>query len=402
MRSPGTARTCCALACLAAAQVARSARAEDWPNFRGPSHDGISAATGLKTDWTEPIPFLWGVELGSAFSSFAIVDGRLYTCGDSNGKQTLICLNARDGKVVWRKPIEREYPDEHGSGTRATPTVSDGRVYIVGARGRLVCVDAADGAEIWSRQLNHQPRWGYSGSVLIEGDAAIVSGGQDDGALAAFDRQSGAPLWKAEKEIAGYATPYPFTFEGERYIVGFLGQSALIVRAADGKLAWKMRWQTDWDVNASAPIFLDGRLLLSSGYGHGAILLQLRKTGAGLEAETVWQADSLRNRFQSGVLHQGHVYTSDETGLKCVEFATGREEWQQRRMKYGTVVLAEGHLFVLTEGGELIIAPATPEGFAPRTRAEILDGRCWSAPVICDGNIYARNLERIVCLDLTP
>ena len=205
---------------------------------------------------------------------------------------------------------------------------------------------------------------------------------------------------KCGSDPVGYATPYPFTFNGRRYIAAFLGKCALIAEAATGREVWRMPWQTDWDVNASSPLFHDGHLFFSSGYQHGCILLKLKADGDKLAGEIVWQSTVLRNKFQSCVLHEGHLYTSDETGLKCVEFLTGKEKWNHRRMKHGTVVLADGHLFVLTEDGELLIAPATPSEFKPLTRAKILSGQCWTVPVLYRGRLYARNLTRLVCFAL--
>jgi len=373
----------------------------DWPNFRGPNHDGISREPDLKFEWKSPLPLVWEREVGSAFSSFACVGDRVYTCGTQDKQQVLFCLNADTGAVLWQKPFEPELVERQGGdGTRSTPTISDGRVYILGGHGSLVCFDAAGGEEVWRRQFNSKPTWFYSGSVLVEGDLAIVSAGGSDGSLAAFDRKSGREVWKCGSDPVGYATPYPFTFNGRRYVAAFLGKCALIAEAATGREVWRMPWQTDWDVNASSPLFHDGYLFFSSGYRHGCILLKLKADGDKLASETVWQSTVLRNKFQSCVLHEGHLYTSDETGLKCVEFLTGKEKWNHRRMKHGTVVLADGHLFVLSENGELLIAPATPAEFKPKTRAEILSGRCWTVPVLHRGRLYARNLKRLVCFAL--
>jgi outer membrane protein assembly factor BamB len=203
--------------------------AADWPNWRGPNHDGISPETGLRVQWDRPLPLVWEREVGSAFSSFACVDGKVYTCGTQGAEQVLFCLDADSGTVVWQQPFEEEYQERQGGdGTRATPAVSEGRVYVLGARGRLVCLDTRTGSEIWSTRFSHMPTWGYSGSVLIEGDLAIVSAGGADGSLAAFNKKTGEPVWKSGDDLVGYATPYPFTFENRRYIAAFLGKCAMI------------------------------------------------------------------------------------------------------------------------------------------------------------------------------
>lgn len=382
------------------------AAAGDWPNWRGPNHDGRSADTGLKPDWIKPLPLVWERKIGSGFSSFAIADGRVYTGGTADGQQALYCLDANTGAVVWQKSFEKQFRDpQGGDGPRSTPAVSAGRVYMFGAHGRLLCADAATGSEVWARRFDSAPQWGYSGSPLIEGELCVISAGGGDGALVALDKATGQTVWKTGDEPVGYATPYPLSFEGTRYIVGFLGTSAIIVEAATGRQVWRMQWQTDWNVNAASPIFHDGYLYLSSGYNHGSIVLRLRREGDRLAADKVWESRVLRNKFESAVLHEGHLYSGDETGLQCVELATGAEKWDVRRIDdfnlvHSTVAFADGHLYVLSQSGELLIAPATPEKFAPLTNAKILGGRCWTVSVIHHGRIYARDLERMVCFGL--
>lgn len=373
----------------------------DWPSFRGPHHNGISAETGFKKDWKGKIPQLWERNLGSGFSSFAAVGDRIYTAGTKDKQQTVYALNANTGEVIWEKPFEAEYPERQGGdGPRATPTIDGEHLYILGAKGKLVCLKTADGSEVWSAQYTHMPTWGYSGSVLIEGNMAVSAGGDDNGALIAYDKLTGKVIWKTGEDPAGYATPYPFTFEGTRYIFGFTGNSALIVEAATGRLAWRQEWITDYAVNAAAPIFHNGHLFLGSGYQTGAAVFKLSKEGERLKGTQVWKSKVLMNKFQSAVLHDGHLYASDQRDLKCVNFLTGEEIWKEKRVPNGTVLLADGQLIVLTEKGELQIAPATPKGYVPTTSVQILDGRCWTLPVLHEGKLYARDLERMVCLDM--
>ncbi len=312
----------------------------------------------------------------------------------------LFCLDADTGETLWRKAIESEYRDQHGSGTRATPTVDEGRVYILGAHGTLLCLDAETGSEIWTEKFDHAPQWGYAGSVLIEGQLAIATAGKSQGALAAFNKKTGEKVWQCGDDPAGYATPYPFTFEGNRYIVGFTGTSVIIADAQDGRLVWRTPWETSYDVNASAPIFHNGHLFVSSGYRTGAGLFKLRRVGDKLAGEQVWKDKVLMNKFQSCILHEGNLYSSDQKALVCVDFLAGKERWRQHRVKHGTLVLANGHLILLTQDGQLQIAKASPAGFEPLTEAQILSGRCWTVPVLHEGRLYARNLERVVCFDL--
>ncbi len=398
--NPSQYRLLVVVASLSLGVTPRFGLGGDWPNFLGPNHNGVSDETGFLKSTTDPLELIWEREVGSAFSSFAVVSDRLYTCGTEDKQQVLYCLNATTGEILWKKAFEKEYRNEHGDGTRATPTVSDGLVYLLGARGKLLCLNALDGQVVWEKQFTHAPEWAYSGSILIEGDLAVASGGKSDGALVAFDRKTGKEVWKTGDDPVGYATPYPFTFNDRRYIVGFLGNSAMIVEANSGREVWRTKWQTDWEVNAASPLFHDGYLFLTSGYRTGAGLFRLEASGDRLNATQVWKSSVLLNKFQSAILFDGHLYSSDQTALKCVEFLTGKEVWKKARVQNGTLLLAEDQLLLLTESGQLQIGKASPDGFAPTLTADILTGRCWSAPVLLNGRLFARNLERLVCFNL--
>lgn len=377
-----------------------SARA-DWPNFRGPNYDGISTESGIRFEWKDPIPIVWERNVGSSFSSFACVGDRVYTCGTKEKKQVLFCLNADNGEVIWENEFEQDYREpQGGDGTRATPTVVDGRVYVLGARGRLLCVDANTGKDIWDKQFKHRPQWGYSGSVLVEGEFAIATAGKEQGAIAAFDRKSGEERWKAGDDVPGYATPYPFTFEGQRYIVGFTGKSAIIVDAATGREVCNLPWATSYDVNAAAPIFTNGYLFLASGYDTGSGLYKLQKVGEKLTATEVWKNQAFLAKFQSCLLHNGTLYGSDQRALIAADLMTGKELWRKRHLQNGTMLLVGDHLVLLSEKGQLQIAPASPQDWQPVTTADILSDRCWSAPVLHRGRLFVRNLDRIACFDI--
>jgi outer membrane protein assembly factor BamB len=374
--------------------------AQDWPNWRGPHHDGVSSEKGFEAKWEQPPPKMWEREIGPGFSGLSCVADRVYTCGTADGQQTVLCLDADTGSVLWKTPFEKEFRDRQGGdGPRATPAVNDGRVYVIGARGKLVCLDAAEGREVWSRQFDNPPQWGYSGSVLVDGELAIVPIG-GEGALRAVDKQSGKDVWQCGKGVVGYATPHPFEFEGQRYVVGFMGKEALVADLATGALACRLAWETSYDVNAATPIFHDGRLLLSSGYDHGSILLRLAREGDKLKTDTTWENKSIRAKFQSPVLHEGYLYVSDEAGLRCVELASGAEKWSQRGITHGTLVIADGYLILLTEKGELQIARASPKAFEPLTSLKLLEGRHWTVPTLYKGRLYVRNLKQAVCFRL--
>jgi outer membrane protein assembly factor BamB len=394
------------IAALFSVALVSVAAGQDWPCWRGPNHDGISPEKGFMTKWDSPPAKIWQREIGSAFSGLSCVGGKTYTCGTSDKKQVLFCLNADTGDLIWQTPIEDEYRERQGGdGARATPTIDDGRVYVLGALGTLLCCNAEDGKEVWQTKFTGQPRWGYAGSVLIEGDLAIATAGNDKGAgggLIAFDKKTGKEVWQSPPAAAGYSTPYPFTMGDHRYVVGLLAKEAIIVDAKTGKQLWSVPWVTDWDVNAATPIFHDGDLFLSSGYKTGSGVFKLARKDDTITGENAWETmpnKVILGKFQTPVLWQGFLYVGDEKALKCVEFATGKEKWTAD-LPNATVIVADGHLVVFTEKGELQIAKASPEKYEPTAKAELLDGRCWTIPTLYKGRLYVRNFKGAACFDL--
>lgn len=393
--------------------------ASDWPNFRGPNHDGISPDRGFQTDWPSNGPtILWQREVGAAFSSFAIVGDRLYTCGSEEKKQILVCLDASSGELVWKQDFESEMtdPDENLYGTRATPTVDGNRVYIMGGLGSVICFNAKDGKMLWRRAFSNKPNWGYSGSVLIQGDLVIVTAGGSDGSLCALHKNTGEIVWKCGDEPPGYATPYPFVLDSRRYVCGMMAESLLVAELETGKRVLRVPWPSHSGVNASSPIFHDDHIFISTGYGYGSGLFKLERDGDRLTAKEIWRSKKIRNKFQTPLLIDGKLYTSDENGLKCVEWMTGKRLWRKGGIRHGTLVGADGHLILLTEKGELQVAKTSPEDFSPTTAVKLFEGssyhlwkrltrqkqgrRCWTVPVLCDGRLYVRDHKNILCIDL--
>jgi outer membrane protein assembly factor BamB len=380
-----------------------AAVAADWPNWRGPNHDGISPEKGFIKTWTETPKVLWDKPIGAGFSSFAAVEGKVYTCGTENKKQVLFCFDADTGNEIWKKPFEKELKDHQGGdGARGTPTVDEGRVYQLGGHGTLICLDAKTGNDIWKKKLGKRPRWGYSGSVLIEGRLAIVAAGGEFGGILALDKKTGDVVWKCADDKIGYSTPYSFTFQKKRYIFCFMAKAGIIADAKTGKEVCRIPWKTSYDVNATTPIYHDGHLFLSTGYSTGSALLKLSSEGDKLSTTEVWRSKVLMTKFRSCILKDGMLYSGDQKGLRCVEFMTGKELWGKDRMKHSSVLLADGHLIVLSEKGRLMIAKANTKEFKPIAQADVLTGRCWTVPTIYNNKLYVRNLKKAVCLDLSP
>jgi outer membrane protein assembly factor BamB len=243
------------------------------------------------------------------------------------------------------------------------------------------------------------PGWGFSGAPFASEKALILNAG--DAGLA-LDKSNGNVLWQSQNKDAGYSTPYPSKLGAEELVVIGSAQSYVAVNPLSGKEAWRIRWVTQYGVNASDPILDGDRIFLCTGYGKGAALMKL----GGPQPQEIWKSKVLRTQLNAAVLFEGHLYgvdgdTVDKAALKCVQFDTGAEKWKEPGFGNGSLVVAGGKLIALSATGELSVAPASPQGFKPVARARVLDGKCWTTPVLANGRLYCRNQQgRVVCLDL--
>ncbi|MDD5349401.1 MAG: PQQ-binding-like beta-propeller repeat protein [Chthoniobacteraceae bacterium] len=374
---------------------ADAARAADWPQWRGPGRDGISPETGWTAAWPASGPkVLWKAHFGAGCSSFAVVGNRVFTMGNAKDEGSVFCLDARTGEPVWRYAFPSVLdPKMFDGGQCSTPTVDGDRVYALGRQGQLFCLDKATGAVVWSKDLPRDfgakvASWGYAGSPLVLGGMLIVDVGAKGASAVAFDKATGAVLWQAGDDPQAYSSPYAFQQDGKQRVAFFNGFGLVVREAADGKEVLRFPWKTDWGINAVTPIVSEGKLLISSGYNHGAALLPLDAP----EPKPVWENKSLRNRMNSSVLWRGCLYGFDEGTLTCLDFATGEVKWRQEGLGLGALILANGKLLIQAESGAVVVAEAAPEAYKELARVEgALPKKSWVAPVLADGKLFCRN-----------
>lgn len=382
---------------------AAPAVAADWPLWRGPAYDGIS----VEKEWQlsgEP-KVLWEAEVGLGFSSFVVAQGRVLTTGHADEKDTVFCLDAKTGNEIWKHTYPADLGDKYyEGGTSATPTVDGDKVYHLSRWGDLFCFEAATGKVVWEKNVQKEteaniPDWGFAGAPLVQGDLLILNVCK---AGMAVEKATGKIVWKSETDSAGYSTPYPIHRDGKQLAVIGSGDGYVAVEVKTGKQVWFFPWNTRYGVNAADPILSGDLLFISSGYNKGCSLLKL---GAG-EPEKVWESKALKNQFNSSVLIDGHLYGIDgdqnsRSALKCLRLSDGEEIWAEKEIGFGSLMAADGRLIILTAKGELVVAKASAEKFDEISRAQVLSGKCWSAPVLANGLLYARNSEgHVICLDL--
>jgi len=414
---------------LTAAFVLPATNAADWPQWRGPGRDGKSPETGLLQSWPEGGPPLaWkAAGLGAGFSSVAVAGERIYTLGDFGDAQYAVALARDGGKLVWKTAIGPTWRDEY-LGPRSTPTVDGDRVYVLGTEGELHCLEAATGAKVWSRSLAKEfggkmmsiegTDWKFSESPLVDGDRVIVTPGAKDAALVALDKKTGKELWRTAVPALGergadgaaYSSIVISKGAGVKQYVQLLGRGAVGVDAESGRFLWGYNRIANDVANIPTPLVDGDRVFVSTGYGTGAALLELRKTEDGVSAAEVYFLDpeTMQNHHGGMILHGGHVYsgTGHNKGLPlAVALDTGKVAWGPvRNAGQGSAAMAygDGRLYLRYQNGLVLLVEATPEAYREHGSFTLagVEHPSWPHPVISGGRLYLREQDTLYCYDI--
>jgi len=379
-----------------------------WTNFRGPNRDGRYDEVQVLTQWpASGLVQVWKQPIGLGYASFVIADGRAHTIEQRRGQEVVTAYDVATGRELWKQGWNAQYSDTTGDGPRATPTWDDGRIYALGATGELRCLDAKTGAVAWGRNILTENQasnlsWAMAASPLVVDDKVIVlPGGSNGRSVVAYNKLTGAPVWKSQNDSQAYVSPMLVMLAGRRQIVVISATRVLGLAPEDGSLLWSSVWDTDMGINASQPIVVDkNRLFISAGYGKGAALIEITGGGKQFEARTVWENINMKNKFNSSVLHEGYVYGLDEGILTCLDVNTGERKWKGGRYGYGQVILASGHLIVSSDSGELALVKATPQQYTEVARFAALEGKTWNYPAIAGGRLLVRNATQMAAYNI--
>ena len=376
----------------------------EWPGFRGPSRDGIVRGVRIKTDWSGSPPIqIWRRSIGPGWSSFAISGDVLYTQEQRGDDEVVACYKATTGQPVWvHRDKARFFESNAGAGPRATPTLSNGRVYTFGATGILNVLDAAKGNVVWTRNVSSDtsietPFWGFSGSPLVIGDLVIVAA---SGKLVAYDAANGNQRWLGPAGGGSYSSPHLVTIDGVAQVLLMSGRGVISVSVADGKQLWQHEWPGNSIVQPA--LTPDGDVLLTS-QDRGTRRIGVTHDSNGWTTSERWTSNGLKPYFNDFVVHKGHAYGFDGRILSCIDLKDGQRKWKGGRYGNGQLVLLpeQDLLLVLSEEGELALVGATPNQFTEIAHFTAIEGKTWNHPVLVGDTLWVRNSEQMAAFRLS-
>lgn len=410
------------LAVVFVLSVTAAASSHDWPQWRGPKRDAVSTETGLLKEWPKGgPPIVWKQRgLGGGYSAPSVANGRIYGMSYQGRDEVIWARDEATGAPVWATRVAGKGSISYNEGPRSTPTVDGDRIYGVGVQGDLACLDASTGKLIWAKNYKTDFRgrmmsgWGYSESVLVDGDNVICTPGGDAAALVALDKKSGRVVWTArvpDTGGSGYASVMPAEVGGVRMYITWLRSKLVGVAAKDGQLLWENSRPANGTANIPTVLVKGDLVFASTGYNAGATLLKLRAAGSRVTAEEVYDLTGSQVQSHHGgmVLVGDHVYLGHghNRGTPiCVELATGKVVWKaDRPVASGSagVVYADGNLVFRHQEGKVALVEATPAGYKLHgsfDQSDRSNANAWSHPVIANGKLYLRDQDVLICYDL--
>lgn len=386
--------------------------AADWPQWRGPQRDDISQETGLLKQWPAGGPKLaWkATGLGGGFAGLAVVGDTLYTMGDIQGKEYALALDLKTQKILWSTELGPEYKNPNGSGPRCTPTVEGGMVYVLTPQADLVCLQADGGKEVWRKNLlkdfggKLMSGWGYSESPLVDGDNVVCTPGGSKGSVVALNKKTGEKVWQSAEitDQASYSSLLPVVYGGARQFIQLSDKSIYAVAADSGKLLWRAPCKGKVAV-ITTPVFKDGIVFATSGYGTGCNAFKVTAEGGAFKAEEIYANKEMANHHGGVVLIGDYIYGYSDLGkkLRCMELKTGKVVWENPSVGKCSLTCADGMLYARAEAGAGTVAlvAASPEGYKEAGRFDQPDRtrqNSWVHPVVANGMLFLRDQDLLL------
>lgn len=383
---------------------------ESFPQFLGPNRNAmLPQGPNLARDWNaQPPKRLWRQPIGAGWSGFAVVGNRSLTQEQSGEDELVVCYELLTGKVLWTHADRARYATTiAGEGPRTTPSVLGDKVVALGATGILNCLDLASGKVIWSKNIlienrGRLPEWGTAGSPLVLGDLVIVNpGGKSGRSLTAYRLSNGEYIWGGGDDDASYSSPCAGRLGGVAQVLIFNQHAVFGHDAATGQVLWQYLWDSK-QPHVALPLVLEGdRVLVSSGYGVGSELLQIKRDDRGtFRAERLWKTNRLKAKFNNLVTRDGYVYGLDDGILACLEIASGDLKWKDGRYGHGQFILVQDVLLVTAENGQIALIDPVPTERRELTRFQALAGKTWNPPALAGDLLLVRNDQEAACYRL--
>ena len=421
----------------AAPNLSNRAVGSDWPYFLGPSHDGKSSETNIRTNWsTKPPNLLWHKKIGTGYAAPTIAKGRLLLYqritnkeGPGRFKERLSCLHSESGEGLWDSDFPTDYEDlnGYGDGPRSTPVVDGDRIFLLSPSGVLRCLQLVDGKTVWEIDLIESfdcklPTYGMGATPVVYGNMLlVVVGGEEtkpkESAVVAFDKSTGVFRYGVGKHLASYATPVIQSFNGRDWCFAFTQNGLLSFNPDNGQSDFEFPWQANIAgcANAASPVVHDDQVFISESYKLGGAMLRF---GLGVHPATLWKDSrqvrekSMACHWNTPILHEGFLYGCsgrhrNDGKIKCIEWSTGRTRWQMKLDGRSALTYVDGHFLNQSESGLLTLFQATPTGYVESGRLDKENAKvvpsypAWTAPVLAKGLMYLRGKHELLCYDLT-
>jgi len=404
------------LLALAAATPASTSTPRGWPQWGGPDRNFVAPPADLATAWPENGPKkIWRRPLGDGFSSIVSDGPTPYTLYREGSDDVAIAIDAKTGDTSWATryaaPFRETCSEQLGPAPRAAPLIAGGRLITISAGGLMTSLDRATGKLQWSRDLlEGSPEavraCGYSSSPLAYGNTIITTAGGKGRGVVAVDAATGEVAWQAQDFQNGYSSPLLIDLDGRPELIVFTYGEIAGLDPSNGRLEWSRPHKSDQGVNVATPIWgSDHLLFVSSAYGGGSRMLQLRRTGDTVSVDERWNSQRVRIHFGNGVRLGNRLYASNgdmgSAPFAAIDVGTGDMLWRDRTVTRATLIASGDRLILLDEDGNLAIATPTDSGLQVHAKAPILTERAWTAPTLVGTTLYVRDRHQIMALDLS-
>jgi outer membrane protein assembly factor BamB len=390
-------------------------RAQDWPQWRGANRDGVIAGFAAPKTWPDQLKSKWKVTVGVGHSTPLVIGKRVYLHSRQGEKEVVAAYDLDTGKSLWQDSYAVEYTMNsaatgHGKGPKSTPAFNDGKLYTLGITGVLSCYEAAQGKLLWRKESfalfkAKAPLYGTSTSPIVDqGVVFAYLGGNDVGALVAFDAASGAEKWRWAGDGPGYASPIIVEIAGKRQIVTQSQKNIIGIEAANGNLLWKIPFETEYVMNIVTPIVYQD-LLIFSGYNKGVFAVKAEVRDGKWITRSAWQNKEVSMYMNSPVLRGNYLFGLSQRNkgqIFCLDASTGRTLWtgEPRQGENAAMVIAGGFVFSLTNDAKLIVSDAADKAAAPIKQYSVADSQTWAHPVIVGGDILIKDENSLALLSL--